>query len=81
VFITEGIKYNSGTGEREGETKQRPYEDNTGPQTSWWHKTRPVDLMFGKPEDNPDQPTVQLPDYVTNLEERLRIVHELVRNS
>jgi len=38
----------------------------------------PVDLMFVKPEDDPDQPKVQLPDYVANLEERLRIVHELV---
>jgi len=23
----------------------------------------PVDLLFGKPEDDPGQPTVQLPDY------------------
>jgi len=39
-----------------------------------------VDLMFGKPKDDPDQHTVQLPDYVANLEKRLRIVHELARN-
>jgi len=40
----------------------------------------PVDLIFGKPEDDPDQPTIQLPDSVVNLEERLRIVHKLVRS-
>jgi len=39
----------------------------------------PVDLMFSNPEDDPDQPTVQLSDYVANLEDRLRIIHELVR--
>jgi len=35
VFVTEGIHHNSGTWEREDETKQRPYEDDTGPQTNY----------------------------------------------
>lgn len=40
----------------------------------------PVDVMFARPADDSEHPTVQVPDYVTDLEERLRTIYKLVRN-
>lgn len=40
----------------------------------------PVNLLFDRPTNELKQSTVELSDYMANLEEKLRTMHNLVRD-